>query len=301
MLQYPCHDACQRWLHCPDVVCDGRHYPRRPRDGRASRTATTPSCLYRRMPYQGDSDTRPEAARFILTAASSLEALGSLRYFSLVCSFFAFMLGVSGTVRWAVRGRHAFFTIVSFMSMLSCACWLLVRVLHLDALFKRNVNWNKAGLVYNGANALVLMVGSCVMLEVASGARTLRAAAVFGFLGFTAFLAGLVWEGIVWRTNRDEGSAGFFTATFFLFLSWLTPSKVITRAPQAKNRCSLQAYMTPDSDGSTGVAQAGEGGDEGISFVGIKPRPVSFIEQVSPLLPMQQKPVLSLHDYKVGL
>ena len=35
----------------------------------------------------------------------------------------------------------------------------------------------------------------------------------FGFLGYSTFLVGFLWETIIWRNKREELSAGFSTAT----------------------------------------------------------------------------------------
>ncbi|XP_050727973.1 CKLF-like MARVEL transmembrane domain-containing protein 4 isoform X2 [Eriocheir sinensis] len=164
------------------------------------------------MPYQGDRHPDRPQGRFTTDFSYLRKLPGALILVQLVCAFLGFTLAAAGSAVWRVRRGHAFFTFVSFMSMLSCVCWVAVRVFQLEALFKREINWNVVGLVYNGLNAFFLMVASCLMVEAASSARTLRAAGVFGFLGFSAFLSGLVWEAIVWRSNRDSGP-GFSTAT----------------------------------------------------------------------------------------
>lgn len=223
------------------------------------------------MPYQGDRDTHPAPTTFTTDFSHLKKLPGPLIVVQLVCCLLGFALALDGTVGWGVRRGHAFFTFIIFLSMLCCACWLLVRIFQLDAMFKKDVNWNILGLVHNGGNGFFLMIASCLMLEGASAARPLRAAGVFGFLGFSAFLAGLVWEVIVWRSNRDS-LPGFATAT------------VIPGRERSK---------TPDSMASAGIAEAPELRDEEVSFVGMKPRPVSsFLEQQSGNLGEVSTPML---------
>ncbi|KAK8380742.1 hypothetical protein O3P69_007990 [Scylla paramamosain] len=208
------------------------------------------------MPYQGDS--HPAPARFTTNCSYLIKLPGVLILVQNICCTLAFVLGISGAMKWRVGRGHGFFIFVVFLSMLSCNTWLMVRVLHLDSMFKRKVNWNIAGLVHNGINAIFVMVASCVILETASGARPLRAAGVFGFLGFSAFLAGLIWEAIIWRTKRDS-EVGLQSATVIR---------------------GLEREQSQDSEQSDGVAAMED--EEGVSFVGIKPRPVSsFLEQQS--------------------
>ncbi|XP_045109245.1 CKLF-like MARVEL transmembrane domain-containing protein 4 [Portunus trituberculatus] len=208
------------------------------------------------MPYQGDS--HPAHARFTTDCSYLFKLPGAFILVQNICCTFAFLLAISGAMKWRVGRGHGFFVFVAFLSMLSCDVWLAVRVLRLDSMFKKKLNWNIAGLVHNGINALFMMVASCVLLEAASEARPLRAAGVFGFLGFSAFLAGLIWEAIIWRTKRDSETE-FQTATVI---------RGVEREP------------SQDSEGSIGVAATED--EESVSFVGIKPRPVSsFLEQQS--------------------
>lgn len=209
------------------------------------------------MPYRGDS--HPAPAGFTTDFSYVLKLPGALILAQNICCALAFILATIGGMAWRVGKGHGFFIFMSFLSLLSCIVWLAVRILHLDSQFKKKLNWNKAGLVHNGVNAVVMMVASCVMLEVALRARLLKAAGVFGFLGFSAFLAALIWEVIIWRTKRDS-EVGFQSAT-------------VIRGPERE--------PSQDSEQSTGVAAAAEE-EEGVSFVGIKPRPVSsFLEKQS--------------------
>lgn len=212
------------------------------------------------MPYRGDRDLE-DRPKFTTNIHYVRKLPGALVCVQLVCTGLGFLLALGGSMVWSVESGHGFFTFVSFICSLSCICWLAVHVFQLYTLFKITINWNKVGLVYSGVNAFLLMVASCFMVEAASEARALKAAGVFGFLGFTGFLAGLVWEVLLWHKNRD-GGPGFSTAS-------------VVQGPDRPD--------TPESGALVDVRGEVAGGDEdsdtGVGFVGMKARPVSSFVQ----------------------
>ncbi|XP_045611416.1 uncharacterized protein [Procambarus clarkii] len=212
------------------------------------------------MPYLGDRQ-EPEHPKFTTDFGYVKKLPGALILVQLVCTGLGFLLALGGSLVWMVKSGHGFYTFVSFVSFLSCVCWLVVHVFQFYTLFKIAINWNLVGLVYNGVNGFLMMVASCVMVEVASEARALKAAGVFGFLAFTGFLAALVWEALLWHKNRDSG-AGFSSAS-------------VVRG--------LDRPDTPESDcvDVRGVVAGGDDHDDdaAVGLVGMKARPVSSFMQ----------------------
>lgn len=216
------------------------------------------------MPYLGDNEQQQQHPKFTTDFTYVKKLPGALIVVQLVCTGVGFFLALGGSLVWMVKTGHGFYTFISFVSFLSCISWLVVHVLQLYALFKTTINWNKVGIVYNGVNGFLMMVASCVMVEVASEARALKAAGVFGFLAFTGFLAGLVWEVLAWHKNRDSCEA--FTAS-------------VVRGPDRPD--------TPDSqclDVRGEVAGDHDDDDDGaaVGFVGMRARPVSSFLQPAP-------------------
>lgn len=164
------------------------------------------------MPYEGDRDKSLQK-KFTTDFKYIKKLPGILIVIQLVCCCLGFLLSLGASFVWAGRGGHSFFTFIVFIAFLGCVSWLVIHVCQLYTLFERNINWNMLGLIHNGVFGFLVMVASCVMIEVASEARPLRAAGVFGFLGFTGFLMGLAWEVTVLLKNRDAGFGFTSTAT----------------------------------------------------------------------------------------
>ncbi|KAK3892228.1 hypothetical protein Pcinc_003918 [Petrolisthes cinctipes] len=194
---------------------------------------------------------------------------GLLILLQLGCTSLGFLLAVGGTVL-SGRARHAYgvFIFASFYACFSCLVYLALRVLSFHVVFCRRpqhcMNWNVVGLIHSGVSVFLMMVGSCFMVEYAGGVRILRAAGVFGFLGYTMFLAQLIFELLAWRKARGSS----------LLPAFVTASVVRARAESASregSRCSSRGEMVRGE-----VALRDHNEEEGtVGFVGMKQRPVS--------------------------
>ncbi|KAL7643170.1 UNVERIFIED_CONTAM: hypothetical protein RMT77_006460 [Armadillidium vulgare] len=111
----------------------------------------------------------------------------------LACCCIGFFLGVGGHYYKSVQ--HVFFLLTTSMASFSTTCWIVFHFCEVksSSVF-RGVDWNKVGIIHSAIFGFFVMVGSACMIEVSYAARSLRAAGVFGFFGFTAFLIHLCWE-----------------------------------------------------------------------------------------------------------
>ncbi|XP_064090662.1 CKLF-like MARVEL transmembrane domain-containing protein 4 [Macrobrachium nipponense] len=214
------------------------------------------------MPYQGERDKGPRKFKADVRYLKKLP--GVLVVIQLVCCALGFFLSLGASFVWRGTAGQSFFTFIVFVASLGCFVWLVVHVFQLYTLTNRTVNWNIMGIVHNGVFGFFVMIASCVMIEVASEARPLRAAGVFGFLGFTGFLMALAWEVMMWLKNRDPG-IGFNTATV------VEGPKRPESLHSIDGEVNLRDEIASREDHET---------DAAVGFVGMKARPVSsFIQE----------------------
>ncbi|CAL4069001.1 unnamed protein product, partial [Meganyctiphanes norvegica] len=116
----------------------------------------------------------------------------------LVLCFLAFVISVSSAVHYSLHASHGFFSFITFLAILSCTVWIFTHTFNLHTLFKKEIDWNHAGLLHNSVWGFFLMAASCAIINIASLDKSLRAAGTFCQCLYCFIMETVTW---VWQKN----------------------------------------------------------------------------------------------------